>query len=254
MDNDTKQKIVDYYTNCDYLWQELEGEIRKRYLKSLFPLLVSISEKIPNRLAIDVGCGGGAYTQLLPKLFKKTMGCDITRRLVDEGRRIFPEIQFECADAAHLPVADSSADFVMSVGLTEHLDTVEIEKYFEEMARVLSPEGACIFRVWGKYTIAGLLAKLGHSVDGMNLNLCFYGRREIRKQLQSTGFNKIRFVGALFLARWWGSNRILGKLLWVKPVRKLILFLEQHSRWLPIYETYWVIASKASAGEASKQS
>ena len=244
MDNNTKQKIVDYYTKCDYLWQELDSEIRKRYLKSLLPLLASISKKIPTRLAIDVGCGGGAYTQLLPKFFEKTIGFDITERLVEEGKRMFPEIQFECADAAHLTVSNSSADFVMSVGLVEFLDRVEVEKYFGEMARVLSPEGACLFRVWGKYTIARLLTKLGRSVDGMNLSLYFYGRREIRRQLQRKGFVKIRFVGGLLLARWWGSNRVLGKLLWVKPAKNLILFIEQHIRWLPIYETYWVIAGK----------
>lgn len=249
MNENSKQRIVDYFTNCDYLWQSLDGEIQKRYLNSLLPLLASISKKIPTRLAIDVGCGGGSYTQLLPQLFEKVIGCDLTRGFVEEGKKKFPEIQFECTDAAHLPTCDSSTDFVMSVGLTECLDKVEIEKYFAEMARVLVPGGVCLFRVWGAYSIPWLLVKFGRRIDDCYLETYFYSRKAIRKQLQRKGFENVHFVGGLLVARWWGSKRVLGKLLWAKPIKKFILFIERYVRWLPIYETYWVIASKVPACE-----
>ena len=77
MNENRKPKIVDYFTNCDYLWQSLDGEIQKRYLNSLLSLLASVSKKMPTILAIDISRGGGSYTQLLPQLFKKVIGCDL---------------------------------------------------------------------------------------------------------------------------------------------------------------------------------
>jgi len=252
MNENSKQKIVDYFTHCDSLWQDLGGEILQRYLNSLLPLLVSISKEIPTRLAIDVGCGGGRYTQLLPQFFDKVMGCDLTERLVKEGKKKFPDIQFECADATHLAISDSSTDLAMSVGLAEYLDKTEIEKYFAEMARVLVPGGVCLFRMWGAYSIGSLLAKFGRGIEAIHPALYFYSRRATRKQLQDSGFENIYFVGGLLVARWWGSKTILGKLLWTKLTKKFILFIERHARCLPIYETYWVIASRVSVSEATE--
>ena len=249
MNENTKQKIIDYFESCGYLWQSLDGEIQKRYLDSLLPLLAGICKKIPTRLAIDVGCGGGRYTQLLPQFFEKVIGCDLAKRLLEEGKKKFPEVQFECTDAAHLPTFDSSADFVMSVGLTECLDKVEIEKYFAEMARVLAPGGVCLFRVWRTHSIPWLLAKSGHRLTGSPPEVYFYSRAVIRKHLQRKGFENVHFVGGLLVAGWWGSKKVLGKLLWAKPIKKSILFIERHARRLPIYDTYWVIASRVPACE-----
>jgi SAM-dependent methyltransferase len=214
MNENSEQKIVDYFASCGYLWQSLDGEIQQRYLNSLLPLLAGISEQIPARLAIDVGCGGGAYTQLLPQFFEKVIGCDFTERLIKEGKKKFPEVQFECTDAAHLPTSDSSTDFVMSVGLTEYLDKVEIENYFAEMARVLVPGGVCLFRVWGVYSIPWLLAKFDRGVAATSPTFYCYSRRAIRNQLERNGFENCCFVGGLLVARWGPCETILGRLLW----------------------------------------
>ena len=245
MTKKSKQTIKDYYESSDFIWQNLDGEIQDRYLISLVPLLEQISGSLSSAgIAVDVGCGGGRYTQLLPQFFEKVVGYDFSEHLVEAGRNAFEEIQFEVADATSLPRGDSSVDFVMSIGLTECLNKVGIEKYFAEMARILVPGGICLFRVWGALTIVCLLAKCGRGIATAYPEFYFYSRKAIRKQLQSAGFQNIRFIGGLLVARWWFSEKILGKLLWTKPVRKCTLFIEQHARYLPIYETYWVIAKK----------
>jgi len=38
-----------------------------------------------------------------------------------------------------------------------------------------------------------------------------------------------------------GSKRALGKILWAKPIKKFLLFIERYVRWLPIYETYGLL-------------
>ena len=68
--NKNNIEIINYFNNCDCLWQLLDGEIQKRYLNFFLPLLRAFSNKITTRLAVDVGCGGGSYTQLLLQFFE----------------------------------------------------------------------------------------------------------------------------------------------------------------------------------------
>jgi SAM-dependent methyltransferase len=245
MANDNNREIIaDYYTKLDCSWQDLDGEIRERSLNSFLPLLKSIAKQVPSGLAIDVGCGGGSYTQLLPNLFKKVMGCDLTERLINEARKRFHEIQFETTDASHLLTSDSSADFVMSVGLVEHLEKTALDSHFTEMARVLKSQGMVLFRVWSKYSVSGLMVHSGRMIDNCYLAKYFYSRVYVRNELHRKGFKNVKFYGCLLIARWWGSNNFFGKLLWSEPVKKVILFLESHLRSLPVYDTYWVVATK----------
>lgn len=240
-----KQAIKQYYDSTTATWQDLDGEIPRRYLASLMPLLGRISQDLPARnRAIDVGCGGGRYTQLLCEFFGKVIGYDFSERLIEAGRQTFPEIQFEVADAKNLPAPDASAEFVMSVGLTECLDEAGIEKYIKEMARVLAPGGMCLFRMWRNKSIPALLARFGYGMAGAYPEFYFQSLAEIRRVMRHNGFEKIRFVGALLVARWWMFDHWTGKLTWTPPVRKTLLFLERYIRRLPLYETHWVIARK----------
>lgn len=94
-----KENVKQYFTEFNASWGSFDSEIQQRQLACLVFLLEEICRKTSGDLAIDVGCGGGGYTQLLPNFFNKTIGYDFTEKLLEKARTKFPHIQFECGEA-----------------------------------------------------------------------------------------------------------------------------------------------------------
>ena len=227
-------------------WQSFNNEIVSRCALSLRPLLEGISQGLPsNRLAVDVGCGGGRYTQLLLDLFDEVHGYDFSERLVQVARKGFPGIKFAIADATALPLDDASADLAMSVGLTECLNKKQLRMYVVEMSRIIAPGGICLFRAWSKYSLGALSHSFGRGVASKQYKLNFYSKGDIAGLLRKLGFEDVHFVGALLMARWWPLIPIVGSRMWLTPLKRLILAIEQRARNLPFFETYWAVARRS---------
>jgi len=97
-------------------------------------------ERIEGRVgkALDVGTGTGAGARALAKRFPgaEVVGLDVAPAMLEEARRLAPEIEFVEGDAADLPFREGEFDLVTHANMIPFLD---------ETARVLRPGGWAIY-------------------------------------------------------------------------------------------------------------
>jgi ubiquinone/menaquinone biosynthesis C-methylase UbiE len=97
-------------------------------------------ERIEGRVgrALDVGTGTGAGARALAKRFPsaEVVGVDVAPAMLEEARRLAPEIEFVEGDAADLPFREDEFDLVTHANMIPFLD---------ETARVLRPGGWAIY-------------------------------------------------------------------------------------------------------------
>ena len=112
--------------------------------------VVDAAAPSPGELVLDVGCGTGNAALLAARRGARVVGVDPAERLVEvaaaqagaEGL----DATFELGDAAALPVADGSADVVVSVfGV---MFAPDAEAAAAELARVTAPGGRIVFSAW----------------------------------------------------------------------------------------------------------
>ncbi len=92
----------------------------------------------PARVA-DLGCGSGAFTQVLQAEGFESFGLDLSQPLLTAGRRRHPETAFITGDVEFLPLCSSSLDAVLLSGLLHHLP--DPQACAREVQRVLKPHG-----------------------------------------------------------------------------------------------------------------
>ena len=88
--------------------------------------------------AVDAGCGEGYYTREISKyVSRELMGIDISKSATQYAAKRDKKTVYVTASAYHMPVADNSADLVLSLFAPTPA---------EEFARVLKPNG-CVLTV-----------------------------------------------------------------------------------------------------------
>lgn len=94
--------------------------------------------------ALDIGCGTGNYTGLLQKVTQAVLsGVDPSQGMLERARQKHPQVTFRQAEAACLPFANDSFDFIYMTDVIHHIP--DIAASFAEIRRVLRPGGsACI--------------------------------------------------------------------------------------------------------------
>jgi len=100
-------------------------------------------------LAVEIGAGLGRVCRALATRFERVVGVDVSAEMVARARELVPDdrIAFELNDGATLPVADASADLVVSFTVFQHIPKVAvIRSYVGEAARVLHPGGLFAFQ------------------------------------------------------------------------------------------------------------
>jgi ubiquinone/menaquinone biosynthesis C-methylase UbiE len=133
------------------LWPIFRPVIRRQFnqiapvwdamrLEDTFAPYEGALERIPGPVsrALDVGTGTGQGARLLAKRFPdaEVTGVDVAPAMLDEARRLAPELTFLEGDAARLPFDDESFDVVANANMIPFLD---------EVARVLKPGGQTLY-------------------------------------------------------------------------------------------------------------
>jgi SAM-dependent methyltransferase len=107
---------------------------------------------------LDIGCGNGL---MLPFLLKKEayyVGVDIAENLIDIAEERYMgaiesgRVRFVIGEATELPVRDEEFDFIISFAVLHHLPSPLLhKKFFEEIRRVLRPNGRVKITVWNLF-------------------------------------------------------------------------------------------------------
>ncbi len=100
---------------------------------------VRLSGLGPGARVLDVGCGSGAFTEVLSRRGFQASGLDISSKLIALAKRKFPAIDFYEGDAERLPFDAGRFDGVLLSGLIHHFP--DQRALAAEVFRVLKPGG-----------------------------------------------------------------------------------------------------------------
>ncbi len=93
---------------------------------------------------LDIGCGPGHTTEHLRQIGLNPTGMDLSPKMIEHARKLFPECRFSVGDFFDLPVADASFQGVLAFYCIVHLKLEELTQAFTEMFRVLKAEGVLL--------------------------------------------------------------------------------------------------------------
>jgi ubiquinone/menaquinone biosynthesis C-methylase UbiE len=105
---------------------------------------------------LDIGCGTGTLTTLIKKTHPdaEVVGLDGDPKILDIARakaaKVGVELTFNNAMAYELPYTDASFDRVVSSLVFHHLTHEDKKRAFQQIFRVLRPDGQLHVADWGK--------------------------------------------------------------------------------------------------------
>ncbi|MGG1663929.1 class I SAM-dependent methyltransferase [Brevibacillus sp. NRS-1366] len=115
--------------------------------ESWFNLIGSLVNPAGKRV-IDIGCGGGIYSQAWSSLgASSVIGVDFSQVMLEGAKEQCaddPTITFVQGDALATGLASGSADIVFARALIHHLQ--DLDAFFAEVERLLAPAGICIIQ------------------------------------------------------------------------------------------------------------
>lgn len=91
--------------------------------------------------ACDLGCGPGQVARHLCDAGARVFGVDVSERMVEEARRLNPDIAFRCGDMLALDLPDASLAGIAAFYAIVHTPPASVPEVFAELHRVLQPGG-----------------------------------------------------------------------------------------------------------------
>ncbi len=107
--------------------------------RRLMDAIMRLGRFEPGARVADLGCGSGVFTDLLHRHGCRSIGLDLSPKLIALGRQKYPEVEFLEGDVEHLPFSDGSLDGVLLSGIVHHLP--DPSRCAAEVFRALRPGG-----------------------------------------------------------------------------------------------------------------
>jgi ubiquinone/menaquinone biosynthesis C-methylase UbiE len=105
-------------------------------------LLDRLAASLRGRGAIcDLGCGPGQVARYLKDADAEVFGLDLSRGMLEQARKLNPDIRFREGDMLALDLPDESLAGIAAFYAIVNLPKEVLPQVFREMARVLKPEG-----------------------------------------------------------------------------------------------------------------
>jgi len=101
----------------------------------------------PGTRLLDVACGPGALAAEAANRSARSVGVDLSPRMIEMAQRLYPGIEYREADVEQLPFPDRSFDAVVCAFGLGHFPRPELA--VAECVRTLSPGGRIAFSWWG---------------------------------------------------------------------------------------------------------
>jgi SAM-dependent methyltransferase len=133
----------------------------------------------------DLGCGPGQIARYLHRQGVKTLGVDLSPRMVAEAQRLNRDIHFHQGDMLALPDADDSWGGIAAFYCIIHIPRDQIVDALREMKRVLKPGGVLL--------ITFHIGQENKHLDEwwekpVNLDFAFYLPEEMETWLKEAGY------------------------------------------------------------------
>lgn len=139
MDHDAQKKYFEiaYRTGSDVWTHTPYHAIAMRMLPKL----------AADSFVLDVGVGRGVWLLKLVQAGYRVIGLDYVNEIVRKGNadiklhNVVERARFIHGDVRDIPLADATFDAVTDIGVLQHLDPVDWDKYVSEISRVLKQGG-----------------------------------------------------------------------------------------------------------------
>ena len=88
---------------------------------------------------VELGCGPAHVSEYLKERGVDITGLDLSPRMVDQAKRLFPDLDLLVGDMLDLPFEDGTLAGLIAFYSIIHFDDDQLATAFNEMARVLDP-------------------------------------------------------------------------------------------------------------------
>jgi ubiquinone/menaquinone biosynthesis C-methylase UbiE len=92
----------------------------------------------------DMACGPGHVAKFLHDAGVSAFGLDLSSRMVDQARRLSPDIEFRQGNMLNLDLPDASLAGITAMYAIVNIPNESLPKVFQEMWRVLQPGGTLL--------------------------------------------------------------------------------------------------------------
>lgn len=177
------------------------SEVSELITKQTLPRLLDGASIKAGARVLELACGPGYGSALARGIGAEVTGSDFAANMVAEASSNYPEVSFQVEDAESLTFSEETFDRVIcSFGV---LHFAYPEKAFEEVHRVLKPNGVFAFSVWAevhKVPFFGALLKVVGEKGSLDVSLPnapqidkFSRKSDAESVLVNKGFKSIKY-------------------------------------------------------------
>lgn len=153
---------------------------------------------------LDIGCGTGFLTgELLNSLAcQQLIALDLALPMIKATKEKYSAVtnlQYLCADAELLPLANDSVDRIFSNVALQWCQN--LSAVFDEIKRILKPKGSLVFSTFGCQTLQEL-KQAWVSVDDFSHVNEFYNAKQIREVLSIAGYEEIVITEKVYISHY----------------------------------------------------
>lgn len=172
--------------------------------KLKWPILSFFIPKKEGVAIVDFGCGNGEILREIKKINSNSMliGLDVSEEALRQAREKNSDADFfKIEDGDSFPIKNSSADFVFSSEVMEHV--YDTQNAFEEISRILKSGGELLITVPYHGLIKNLILAIlnfDSHFDPKGSHIRFFTKKSLISTLRGNNF-KIEKIG--YYGRFW---------------------------------------------------
>lgn len=138
--------IIEQVPTNYYQWGVEHNVLQRLWHVNKLNAILGLIQSSPNKI-LDVGCASGWFLSRVAKTFPKAQcyGIDIYDKAVEYGKKLYPSISFQKADAHNMPFKASTFDLVICTEVLEHVN--DPKSALLEIKRVLKKDGFAIIEL-----------------------------------------------------------------------------------------------------------
>lgn len=168
---------------ADHLADELRHKPLDRHLLNRFGEGVS-----EDGLVADLGCGPGQVAGYLHRRGTRMIGIDLSSAMLDEARRLHPEVEFRQGDLTLLDLPDGELSGAVAFYAIVHFTPEQLEPVFREICRVMRPGGLFLVSFHVGDAVVHVEDLFGATVS---LDFRFHEPAAVEVALKNAGFKVI---------------------------------------------------------------